>query len=203
MASKEPLRITEPETMKALANPLRQRILAELNVREHARAADLARTLGEPANSISFHLRVLAKHRFIEEAPELARDKRDRVWRPLVERFLVDGTVGFEEQMLDPILRWTRDMFLRDRTAQGADADFHEGTTSGAFLTHDEAEQMMAEVFTVLERWWGSAGAAKRADPDDPERKYYQILFAVGPRDLAGRSAPSGVGVDERAHGED
>lgn len=190
MASKEPFRITEPETMRALAHPLRQRILVELNVREHARAADLAKTLGEPANSISFHLRVLAKHRFIEEAPELARDKRDRVWRPLVERFLVDGTVGHEDQMLDPILRWTRDMFLRDRDAPGADDDFHQGTASGAFFTRKEAEDMTAEVFAVMEKWWDRTSAAKRADPDDPERKYYQVLFSVGPRDLAGGPAP-------------
>lgn len=190
MASKEPLRITDPETMRAMAHPLRQRIMVELNVREHARAADLAKTLGEPANSISFHLRVLAKHHFIEEAPERARDKRDRVWRPLVERFLVDGKVGYEEQMLDPILRWTRDMFLRDRDTPEEKDDFHQGTASGAFFTREEAEEMTAEVFAVMEKWWDRTGAAKRADPDDPGRKYYQILFSVGPRDLAGEPVP-------------
>lgn len=192
MASKEPLRITEPETMRALAHPLRQRIMVELNVREHARAADLARSLGEPANSISFHLRVLAKHHFIEEAPDLARDKRDRVWRPLVERFLVEGNVGFEEQMIDPHLRWMRGMFLRDRDAPGDKDDFNQGTASGAFFTRDEAEEMTAEVFAVMEKWWDKTGAAKRADPDAPERKYYQILFAVGPRDLAAEPASKG-----------
>lgn len=185
MASKVPFRITEPGTMKALAHPLRQRLMVELNVREHARATDLAAALGEPANSISFHLRVLARHGFIEEVPELARDKRDRVWRPLVERFLVDGTVGFEEQMFDPILRWMRSEFLRDREAPGADSDFHEGTSSGAFLTREDAQEMTAEVFAVMEKWWDRTGAAKRADPDDPTRKYYQIVFSVGPRDLA------------------
>jgi len=190
MASKEPFRITDPETMRALAHPLRQRIMVELNVREHARAVDLAKALREPANSISFHLRVLARHHFIEEAPELAKDKRDRVWRPLVERFLVDGNVGHEEQMLDPILRWVRDEFLRDRSAPGAKDDFHEGMASGAFLTREEAEQMTAEIVAVLESWWDRTGAAKRADPDDPERRYYQILYTIGPRDLAGEPEP-------------
>ena len=190
MASKELFRITDPETMRALAHPLRQRIMVELNVREHARAADLARSLHEPANSISFHLRVLAKHRFIEEAPELARDKRDRVWRPLVERFLVDGNVGQEEQMVDPILRWVREEFLRDRSAPGARDDFHEGMASGAFLTRDEAEEMTAEVVAVLEKWGDRTGAAKRADPEDPARKYYQVLFTLGPRDLAAEPEP-------------
>ena len=45
------------------------------------RAADVARELGIPANQASFHLRQLAKYGLVEEAPEEARDKRDRVWR--------------------------------------------------------------------------------------------------------------------------
>lgn len=184
------LHITDPETLRAMAHPLRQRILIELNVREHARAADLARTLGVPANSISFHLRVLAKHHFIEEAPELARDKRDRVWKPVVERFQIDRNLAGAGNAIDPYLRWLRAMFLRDREAPGAQDDFHEGTASGAFFTRDEAEQMTAEVFAVMEKWWDRTGAAKRADPDDPERKFYQVLYAVGPRDLVGEPVP-------------
>lgn len=143
-----------------------------------------------PANSISFHLHVLAKNHFIEEAPELARDKRDRVWRPLVERFRIDRNLAGAERAIDPYLRWLRDMFLRNRDAPAAKADFHEGTASGAFLTRDEAEEMTAELFAVMEKWWDKTGAAKRADPDNPERKFYQIIYALGPRDLAGEPVP-------------
>jgi DNA-binding transcriptional ArsR family regulator len=190
MPDESVLHITDPETLRAMAHPLRQRILIELNVREHARAADLARTLGVPANSISFHLRVLAKHHFIEEAPELARDKRDRVWKPVVERFQIDRNLAGAENAIDPYLRWLRAMFLRDREAPGAQDDFHDGTASGAFFTREEAEQMTAEVFAVMEKWWDKTGAAKRADPDDPERKFYQMLYALGPRDLGTEPAP-------------
>jgi len=66
--------------LKAIANPLRRRITNVLNRVEHARAADLAAELGVAANTISFHLRVLADAGLIEEAPEHARDRRDRVW---------------------------------------------------------------------------------------------------------------------------
>src|SRR5262245_57270547 len=45
------------------------------------RAADLARELGIPANTASFHLRQLAKYGLIEEDPDAGRDRRDRVWR--------------------------------------------------------------------------------------------------------------------------
>lgn len=67
--------------LKAMAHPLRQRILQLLRQRRHLRAADAAAALAEPANKVSFHLRVLADAGLIEEAPEKARDGRDRVWK--------------------------------------------------------------------------------------------------------------------------
>lgn len=67
--------------LKAYANPLRRRILAVFPRREFVRAVDLAEELGEPANKISFHLRVLADAGLLVEAPEHARDGRDRVWK--------------------------------------------------------------------------------------------------------------------------
>lgn len=44
--------------LKAMTHPLRRRILAVFPRLEYVRAADLATELGEPANKISFHLRV-------------------------------------------------------------------------------------------------------------------------------------------------
>lgn len=67
--------------LKAYAHPLRRRIANVLVRRGHARAADIAGDLEVAANSISFHLRVLADAGLIEEAPEHARDRRDRVWK--------------------------------------------------------------------------------------------------------------------------
>lgn len=69
--------------LKAMANPLRRRIFATLAAMDFARAADLSERLDVPANSLSFHLRVLAEAGLIEDAPELARDRRDRVWRAM------------------------------------------------------------------------------------------------------------------------
>lgn len=82
------------EVLKAMANPLRKRLLRALAVAGSGRAADLAQELGVPANKLSFHLRVLAQAGLIQEAPELARDGRDRVWRPVRK----GRTVGSPEQ---------------------------------------------------------------------------------------------------------
>ena len=67
--------------LKAYAHPLRRQLMRVLAHEGYGRAADLARLVGKPANQVSFHLRALSEIGWLEEAPELARDGRDRVWR--------------------------------------------------------------------------------------------------------------------------
>ncbi|WP_243228688.1 transcriptional regulator [Microbacterium sp. CIAB417] len=83
--------------LKAFANPLRRRIMRVLARREFVRAADIAEDLGEPANKISFHLRVLADAGIIVEAPEQARDGRDRVWTPIRDSLSIGAGADAEE----------------------------------------------------------------------------------------------------------
>ncbi|GAA1946595.1 hypothetical protein GCM10009798_01990 [Nocardioides panacihumi] len=71
----------DPRILRAIAHPARNRILSELWASGSLRAADVARILDIPANQASFHLRQLAKYGLVTEAPEEARDKRDRVWK--------------------------------------------------------------------------------------------------------------------------
>ena len=76
-----PQKITDPRVLRAIAHPTRTRVLDELEMSGPQRAADIAAAIGIPANQASFHLRQLAKYGLIEEAPEAARDGRDRVWK--------------------------------------------------------------------------------------------------------------------------
>ncbi|MEZ5093927.1 helix-turn-helix domain-containing protein [Nocardioides sp.] len=80
-AEQSPPAADDPRILRAIAHPVRNRILAELEAAGSLRAADVAATVGIPANQASFHLRQLAKYGVVEPAPELARDRRDRVWR--------------------------------------------------------------------------------------------------------------------------
>ena len=80
-APPDPATVHDPRVLRAIAHPVRNRVLSELAATGAMRAADVARQLGIPANQASFHLRQLAKYGLVEEAPEEARDKRDRVWR--------------------------------------------------------------------------------------------------------------------------
>ena len=83
----------DPRILRAIAHPARSRILSELYAGGSLRAADVARTLDIPANQASFHLRQLAKYGLVEEAPDEARDRRDRVWRLVAEDPKIDLTV--------------------------------------------------------------------------------------------------------------
>ena len=79
--TEQPRAVHDPQVLRAIAHPVRNRILTELDAQGSMRAADIARELDIPANQASFHLRQLAKYGLVEEDPAAARDKRDRVWK--------------------------------------------------------------------------------------------------------------------------
>jgi hypothetical protein len=65
----------------ALHHPLRRRLIDLLGVDGPATASKLADATGELVGNISHHLKVLAAAGLIEEAPELAKNRRERWWR--------------------------------------------------------------------------------------------------------------------------
>ncbi|GAA4735672.1 helix-turn-helix domain-containing protein [Isoptericola chiayiensis] len=177
--------VQSPEELKAIAHPLRQKILMQLAVLEHARATDLAQAVGEPANSVSFHLRTLARAGMVVEAPELARDKRDRVWRNVAESYRIDSSSpGATAQAMRPATAWLSDLVARASDGGPADADGRRRTLvlNNVLLTADEAEQFGNELVELQERWTDRALAAAREHRGE-NREYYQLLLALGPRD--------------------
>ena len=69
----------EPTALKALAHPVRLRVLGMLRIDGPATATQLAARLNLNSGATSYHLRQLAQYGFIEEAPHASR--RDRWWR--------------------------------------------------------------------------------------------------------------------------
>ncbi|WP_214110226.1 winged helix-turn-helix domain-containing protein [Acrocarpospora catenulata] len=72
--------ISDPRTLKAVAHPMRVRLLAALRADGPATATELAARLGESSGATSYHLRQLARFGFTEEDPA-PRDRRERRWR--------------------------------------------------------------------------------------------------------------------------
>jgi len=152
----------DPRILRAVAHPTRNRILSELFAAGTLRAADIARELGIPANQASFHLRQLAKYGLIEEAPDEARDQRDRVWR-LAD---ADGISFRTRDMLEqPGGRAAYAVFQRNAGAWGhhlvdraltsdPGSEIHKSVSEWALrLTPEESDELLAEMSDVVERW--------------------------------------------------
>ncbi|WP_406355834.1 ArsR/SmtB family transcription factor [Streptomyces sp. NBC_00658] len=73
--------LSDLATLKALAQPRRQRMLQHLTVHGPATSATLARALGLNTGATSYHLRELARYGFVEEQTEATGHGRERWWR--------------------------------------------------------------------------------------------------------------------------
>ncbi|WP_262062415.1 winged helix-turn-helix domain-containing protein [Streptomyces sp. STR69] len=67
-----PVELSDLATLKALAQPRRQRMLQHLTLHGPATSATLARALGLNTGSTSYHLRELARYGFVEETVAVA-----------------------------------------------------------------------------------------------------------------------------------
>lgn len=167
--------------LKALSHPLRRKILKVLTAREAARAADIAADLDVPANSVSFHLRVLAEAGLIAEAPERARDRRDRVWRgvstaldlgspehPIADEALGGALLVAMAQEHGDLVR--RVVAWAPQFTAARSAEVH-GTFLRSTLRLTEAE------FTALAKRFGEAitAAEKEHDAADPDSRVWEI----------------------------
>ena len=167
--------------LKAYAHPLRRRIAQAVGARGHARAADIAADLGVAANSVSFHLRVLADAALIEEAPEHARDKRDRVWKAIEgawnvgspEHPIADEALGGivmnsladdHVELLRRVMAWAPEYVAgRDTVVHGTFSQRNMRLTEAEF---SEIERRIQEVIKEVE---------DAHDPEDPDTRFWSL----------------------------
>ena len=95
--------LTDARALTALANPSRARMIDALAVDGPSTASALAARTGQAVGSASHHLKVLDQAGLVEQAPELARDRRERWWR-----------------LVSPSTRWSRSEFADDAAAVSA-----------------------------------------------------------------------------------
>lgn len=95
--------LTDAKALSALANPHRSRILDVLAVDGPSTASAIATRIDLAVGSVSHHLKVLHEVELVEEAPELAKDRRERWWR-----------------LASRSTRWSRSEFAEDASAVSA-----------------------------------------------------------------------------------
>jgi DNA-binding transcriptional ArsR family regulator len=90
MAAERRIQITDARTLRALASPIRYRILGHLMALGPQTASECAAAVGASPSNCSYHLRELARYGLVERVPSdgaggtRPADGRDRPWRPTV-----------------------------------------------------------------------------------------------------------------------
>jgi DNA-binding transcriptional ArsR family regulator len=192
--------VHDPRLLRAVAHPLRNRILNELSASGPLRAADVARELDIAPNLASFHLRQLAKYGLVVEDAAAARDRRDRVWRLVDEAGLSVNLTDLEQA---PGGKAAARVFRR--TASGwahvlVDEAYHAERDPEVFravtevplrLTKEEARELEGEIEELLQSW------NDRTRGRDPERRTYVVFQVLGPYpDVASERSDPTPGVD-------
>ncbi|MDX6278012.1 MAG: hypothetical protein QOJ72_2140 [Nocardioidaceae bacterium] len=184
MPEEPPSNVSDPKVLRALAHSVRNRILSELSAVGPMRAADVASALGIPANQASFHLRTLAKYGLIVEAPEEAKDGRDRVWKPALEHGVnislkeIEAAPGGDavSAFLRKDVRQRAYELVDSATGTNRDEDTHISVSDSALrLTKDEAAQLSVELRDLADAW------RERTKGRGSDRRTYALLQILQP----------------------
>ncbi|MFD7908106.1 helix-turn-helix domain-containing protein [Kitasatospora sp. NPDC059722] len=158
----QPRRRIDATSLRGLAHPLRMRLLDELRTNGPATSARLAERLGENTGTVSWHLRHLAEHGFIEEETDRGT-RRERWWRAVRSRNVLN-TTDFDR---DPATKGALDVYLGEmlreqfrRVADAMAAELPEewrgvGTVSGwsnLRLTPAQLRALNADLMAVIDR---------------------------------------------------
>jgi DNA-binding transcriptional ArsR family regulator len=195
-------KITDAQTMRALAHPVRIALIEELGIAGPMTATAAGERIGESPTTCSFHLRQLAKYGFVEEAG--GGKGRARPWRmtsigmsfspahddPDAEMAASALSRVLRERQLGRYQTWLQTKAAYPRRWREA-ADESEW---GAYLTAEELDQLNEEIVTLLR----SRFHERLTDPSKrpPGSALVEMLIFSYPV-----SPPAAIG-DEPAEGE-
>src|SRR3984957_7980712 len=84
------IKLTDPETMRALAHPARRALWQHLLLEGPATATECAPVAALSPSACSYHLRQLARYGFVEEDQAAAANGRERPWRAVVSSTTIE-----------------------------------------------------------------------------------------------------------------
>jgi DNA-binding transcriptional ArsR family regulator len=178
--------ITDARVLAALAHPVRRRLMDVLRVHGPATASMLAERTEQAVGNVSHHIRALAEVGLVEEAPELAKDRRERWWR-----------------LVSASLRWSGHVLSDDvaeeaiaQAVQSLTVDRHSGHVRAWFAAADEDREPWRETAFSIEKWLHLSADelgelaeemsdlfarwSDRERSDDTERREPVLVFAYG-----------------------
>lgn len=177
--------VRDPKAMRALANPLRLKLLGLLRQDGPHSVGELSELADAAPGSVSYHLGTLARFGFVEEAPELARDGRERWWRAR------HSLTHFEPGELNETpegraaSRAFRETVLQGHLVEQLAALDQEpvlprawvdASTGGDILSHlsvSELAELSAELEAVRERW------TRTRDEASPDAMPVRLIYST------------------------
>jgi DNA-binding transcriptional ArsR family regulator len=183
--------VDDPAALKALAHPLRVRLLATLREAGTATASELARTLDTESGSTSYHLRVLARYGFVRDAdptPQSTGHPRERRWQP-VQRLtswsntqLATTDAGREAQAL--MRRRQLDVLVGDVEAFERALPHLESAWVEVSGIGDLVPRLTAGSLAELWRhFYAHLAELAARDEDDPAARTVSVVVAGFPRE--------------------
>lgn len=177
--------LREAAPLAALAHPFRARMMDALKVDGPSTASMLAARTGQAVGNASHHLKVLAEAGLVEEAPELARDRRERWWRLVSAGTrwssldLADdpgaAAAAHEAEALQ--LRRQVERVTAWLANTGTDPDWDDAAFANQNwmrLSPAELRQVAEETVALYRRW------SDREVPDDGVEREPVLVFARG-----------------------
>ncbi len=155
----EPLQLTDPKAMRALAHPVRLALLELFSVHETLTATQASELLGESPANCAFHLRTLAKYGYLQEAG--GGRGRQRPWTAAHQ--MVSISIADQEPQAEVAARLLTKLWLErilDRIRRAHESTLHapwdhapQSSTRVSYLTVDETAQVAREINQILDRF--------------------------------------------------
>jgi DNA-binding transcriptional ArsR family regulator len=187
--------VRDPETLQALAHPIRIQVLEAL--REPASAAAVARRIGQPRQKVNYHLKELERAGLVQRIEERRSGNFiETIYRTVARTFLVSPQVAWADKRRFDALRSQHSLetlvLLGERLQRDAAGLLDRAAFDGAeiasasvaaevrFASEAEREAFLNEylrsVAPLLERYGAKRGAA------------YRVMLAAYPEVEGGES---------------
>ena len=158
------VQVTDVRALRALAHPLRTRLLAHLRLNGPATASRLGRAVGESSGATSYHLRQLATYGFVEEV-EGRGSARERWWRArhrmtswqAADILAQEGGAEVEDELVrQELTGHARVLSAWQSQKAGLDPAWTAAASLSDYalrLRPDQAEALVRELGAVMMRW--------------------------------------------------
>ncbi|HUB37251.1 MAG TPA: helix-turn-helix domain-containing protein [Streptosporangiaceae bacterium] len=143
------IKLTDAETMRALAHPARIALWQHLLLDGPATATECAPVAGLSPSACSYHLRQLARYGFVEQDQAAAANGRERPWRGVVTSTTIEELDDPVAEMAARLLNSSLDEHWREARrrylAQQADysADWRRAAGDDRTVLYVTAEELL------------------------------------------------------------